>query len=201
MATTLRLGNTTSDNYSAEALEFSVKMSKCTSVARPKTWKKYALRSDETGPDAMVVDEGFYAPLKLRTEYYVDRNAACRQRYGGRCRRSRHQKEDDDVMLLDGISEDQKQKKIDTFEKIEKEELVRGFKYGTTYAPCPDGQFPRLATHKGIDICGFFPQANVGCILTSSFRLIDNKLQFRVANCPWAKYSMFGPIHRLLSNK
>ena len=78
MATTLRLGNTTSDNYSTEALEFSVKMSKCTSVARPKTWKKYALRTDETGPDAMAVDsyEGFYAPLKSRTEYYVDHNAA-----------------------------------------------------------------------------------------------------------------------------
>ena len=180
MATTLRLGNTTSDNYSAEALEFSVKMSKCTSVARPKTWKKYALRTDETGPDAMAVDsyEGFYAPLKSRTEYYVDHNAADKDMEGDDDDAD-IKKEDDDAMLLDGISEDQKHKKIDTSEKIEKEELVRGFKYGTTYAPCPDGQFPRLATHKGIDICGFFPQVNVGCILTSSFHLIDNKLQFR----------------------
>lgn len=172
MATTLRLGNTTADRYSAEALEFSVKMSKCTSVARPKTWKKYTLCADETGPDEMVVDsdESIYAPVKLRTEYYVDRNAADKdgEDEDGD---ADIKKEGDDTMLLDGISEDPKRKKVDTSEKIEKEELVRGFKYGTTHAPCPDGQFPKLATLKGIDICGFFPRANVGCT-PSFFRLI-----------------------------
>ncbi|KJA25917.1 hypothetical protein HYPSUDRAFT_1067115 [Hypholoma sublateritium FD-334 SS-4] len=161
MATTLRLGNTADDGRSAEALEFSVKMSKCTSVARPKGWTKYTLRAYETSPDEMVVDsdESIYAPLKLRSEYYVDRNAA-NKNGEDEDGDADIKKEDDDVLLLDGISEDPKRKKIDTSEKIEKEELVRGFKYGTTYAPCPDGQFPKLTTHKGIDICGFFPRAN-----------------------------------------
>ena len=42
--------------------------------------------------------------------------------------------------------------------KIEKEELVRGYKYGASFAPAPEGGFPRLKTRKGIDVCGFFPQ-------------------------------------------
>lgn len=46
-------------------------------------------------------------------------------------------------------------------EKIDKEQLIRGFKYGTTYAPCPDGQFPKLPTKKGIDFEGFFKAKNV----------------------------------------
>ena len=50
-------------------------------------------------------------------------------------------------------------------DKIDQEQLIRGFKYGSTYVPCPEGQFPRLSTRKGIDICGFFPDKNV-CFTT-----------------------------------
>jgi len=76
--------------------------------------------------------------------------------------------EDDDENLL----EDDEEKTGDNdLEKVEKEELVRGFKYGTTYAPCPDGQFPKLPTTKGIQICGFFPDKTVRIFNSvSSFR-------------------------------
>ena len=44
--------------------------------------------------------------------------------------------------------------------KIEKEELVRGYKYGASFAPAPEGGFPKLKTQKGMDICGFFSRKN-----------------------------------------
>ena len=49
----------------------------------------------------------------------------------------------------------------DIVSTLEKEDLVRGFKYGSSYVPCPSGQFERLATSKGLDICAFFEQKNV----------------------------------------
>ncbi|KAF8971598.1 SPOC domain-like protein [Flammula alnicola] len=144
MGTILRIGDV--DARSDEALELSVKASKCTSLARPKSWKKFALRVNAAA-DAMAIDEdeettgnAVYAQLKLRSEYYVDRNA--------------------EEMKKTKTENDKETKKTENLEKVEKEDLVRGFKYGTTYAPCPDGQFPKLRTRKGIDICGFFPSKN-----------------------------------------
>lgn len=44
---------------------------------------------------------------------------------------------------------------------LEKEELVRGFKYGASYVACTEGQFQKLETTKGLDVCAFFEQKNV----------------------------------------
>lgn len=108
-----------------------------------------------------------FAQLKMRTEYYVDHAGD-----HGEDDDEDVKVEDDEENLLDGPSSE-KQGKSKSLEKVEKEELIRGFKYGTTYAPCPDGHFPKLPTRKGIEICGFFPTKNV--------RLFVNKKGF--SNC------------------
>jgi ATP-dependent DNA helicase 2 subunit 2 len=167
MGTVLRIGDVSS--RSDEALELSVKASKATAIARPKSWKKFVLRTKDTAPDDMTIDDEIedndertvYTQLKMRTEYYIDRNAA-EANEEDEDGDVKMKGEDDDAMLLDAAQDDEDAKEKAThLEKVEKEDLVRGFKYGTTYAPCPDGQFPKLDTHKGIDICGFFPIENV----------------------------------------
>ena len=88
-------------------------------------------------------DKAVFAQLHMHTEYYMERDGPPKGEHEG----SKTGGNETDK------GEGEEQTHIVT---IEKEELVRGFKYGSSYAPCPDGQFPRLATRKGIDICGFF---------------------------------------------
>ncbi|KAF5356130.1 hypothetical protein D9756_004280 [Leucocoprinus leucothites] len=164
MGSILRLGDV--DTRAEEAIEILVKTSKCTAMTRPKSWKKYALREDESG-QAIVLGSGksgqsqiAYAPLKMRTEYYVDRSGD----QGTDADVDVKMEDDDGTNLLDDETkskDDTEEKKEESLEKVEKEELVRGFKYGATYVPCPEGQFPRLQTKKGIDILGFFPSKNL----------------------------------------
>ncbi|KAG1889229.1 SPOC domain-like protein [Suillus subluteus] len=143
MGTVLRLGDV--DVRPEEAIEILVKASKCTALARPKSWKKFGRR--EKTDEQMQVDEEeektVFAQLKMRSEYYIDR--------------STQDGEEQDKMDTGSDDEEDKDKNL---EKVEKEQLIRGFKYGSTYAPCPDGQFRRLNTRKGIDICGFFHAKN-----------------------------------------
>ena len=170
MGTVLRIGDV--DTRSDEAFEISVKASKCTALARPKGWKKFALRKAATR-DAMDMEldeeeqseeddrKTTFAQLRLRTEYYIDRNAGDEEDEEDEEGDVRMKEEDDEKNLLDKGENDPEKPKDNNLEKVEKEELVRGFKYGTTYAPCPDGQFPKLPTRKGIQICGFFLEKNV----------------------------------------
>ncbi|KAG7096429.1 hypothetical protein E1B28_003866 [Marasmius oreades] len=156
--TVLCLGD--SEGKPEEAWEILVKTSKCTAVTRPKSFKKFYVRIDDDkdgAQETMHVDddgekESVFVQLKARTEYYVDRDEA-----------KEGKDADGDVSMKEEeeeeVDESGKPKK-DVLEKIEKEQLIRGFKYGTSYAPCPDGQFRRLPTKKGIDICGFFPAEN-----------------------------------------
>ncbi|KAH8120739.1 SPOC domain-like protein [Phellopilus nigrolimitatus] len=140
IGTTLRLGDI--DVRAEEAVELPVKMSKCTALVRPASMKKFAKRV-ETAEEQTLRDvdddesrKDVYAQLAMQTEYFVskDENA--------------DDEKDED--------EDEGKQGEDGAEKVDKEQLIRGFKYGASYAPCPDGQFPRLSTRKGIDICGFF---------------------------------------------
>ena len=158
MGTVLRIGDV--DARADEAVELSVKASKCTALQRPKGWKKFTLREDkdeDMEEKEIDPDKAAFAQLRMRTEYYVDRNPEDEIDEDGDVKMK--QEEDEDETLLEGGEEDLD---VTNLEKVEKEELVRGFKYGTTYAPCPDGQFLKLQTRKGIDICGFFPRKNVG---------------------------------------
>jgi len=165
IGTILRLGDV--DTRAEEAVEILVKVSKCTSMNRPKSWKKYALREDEFGQPVTLYasksddSQVSYIPLKTRTEYYVDQG-------GGNSHKDDEgdleMEEDGATKLLDGNTKSNDGNKEE--EKVDIGELIRGFKYGMTYTPCPDGQFPRLQTKKGIDICGFFPAKRV-CFTSS----------------------------------
>lgn len=125
-----------------EAIEIPVKVSKATMLARPKSWKKFAARPVDNKAESS--GDTAYGQLAMRTEYFVDKNTQDR----------------------DGDLEDVKME-VDNDEKaelevFEKEELVKGFKYGTTYVTCPDGQFEKLpSVQAGIDICGFFLESKV----------------------------------------
>lgn len=152
MGTVLRLGDV--DTRPEKSLEIMVKTSKCTAINRPKSWKKFSVRKEEDDEKAkMALDgEGYvrYAQLKQTSEYFVDK---------------RDKDEDGDVKMEEAEEEldDGTKKKDPTegMESVDKETLVRGFKYGTSYAPCPDGQFLRLNTKKGIEISSFFPKKRV----------------------------------------
>ncbi|THG94528.1 hypothetical protein EW026_g6962 [Hermanssonia centrifuga] len=140
MGTVLRLGDV--EDRPEEAVEILVKASKCTAVARPKSFKKFAVREKKEDEDIIMEDEDedpkdVYAQLAMRTEYFVDHNA------------DKDEEDDEEPALPE--AEDKSKRTV-----IDKEQLVRGYKYGSSYAPCPDGNFPRLETKKGIDICGFF---------------------------------------------
>ena len=200
MSTVLRVGDV--DTRSEEAFEISIKASKCTALARPKGWKKFALREarDAMG---MEVDEenqsgedgkATFAQLMLRTEYFIDRNAGDEDEEGD----VKMKQEDGEEILLE---DDEEKLKDNNFEKVEKEELIRGFKYGSTYAPCPDGQFPKLSSRRGIQICGFFPEKTVSTF-NPFFHLADGPIfnSFAV-NCPWMKFNIFGQIHPHHNNK
>ncbi|KAH9949516.1 SPOC domain-like protein [Amylocystis lapponica] len=140
MGTLLRLGDV--DARPEEAVEVLVKVSKCTAVARPKSWKKFARREFSEGEH---VDPGktVFAQLRMRTDYVLE------PADGDAQATDKEEDEDEDVEM--GEERPKKEPEL-----IQKEDLVRGFKYGASYAPCPEGQFPRLSTRKGIDICGFF---------------------------------------------
>jgi ATP-dependent DNA helicase 2 subunit 2 len=177
MGTVLRLGDP--ESRAEEALEINIKTSKCTALNRPKSWKKFAARekSKKVDKDNKIVEvedemdvdepgvEGVpkkvtFAQLKMRTEYYVDR------------RDHNSDDEDGDVKMEEVKKEPEPEPEVDedgdpsnkvdpNAERVDKEDLIRGFKYGTTYVPCPDGQFGKLPTKKGIEICGFFLAKNV----------------------------------------
>ena len=144
MGTTLRIGDVSTRDE--EAIELPVKMSKCTAVTRPPSLKKFAKRIQEEsgeGPTSQTQEskaedgdeekKDVYVQLAMHTEYLVA------------------PKEEEEEAEKEEVAEET------TVEKVDKEQLIRGFKYGASYAPCPDGQFPHLSTRKGIDICGFFP--------------------------------------------
>ncbi|PPQ90435.1 hypothetical protein CVT25_014953 [Psilocybe cyanescens] len=173
VGTQLRIGDI--DARSDEAIELPVKMSKCTALARPKTWKKFTLmQKTKTGENQMEVDEpeanfdpdkpAVYSQVKMKTEYVVepeededeDKETVKSEDIDGDVK-MKQENDDDTVNLLDGKPAATQLPSKESATYIDKEDLIRGFKYGSTYAPCPDGQFPKLQTHKGIDVISFFP--------------------------------------------
>jgi ATP-dependent DNA helicase 2 subunit 2 len=173
MGTTLRIGDAL--NKPTESMEIQVKLSKCTSTARPKSWKPFMLRkdkdkdkeedgdggSDETEDDAEEAIDGgegdTYVELKKRSEYYRDSDKSDEgDDDEDQVQVKKKKREYDDVR----VKRDE-QPTVEDDRRVDREELIKGFKYGSTYTPCPDGQFDRLKTKKGIDVCGFFKSRNV----------------------------------------
>jgi ATP-dependent DNA helicase 2 subunit 2 len=171
----LRLGDV--EARPNEAVEILVKYSKCTALARPKSWKRFgnagAVDEDEMAVDTKVKKENGspgepdiqWRQLAMRTEYYVGN--------------------DDDVKGED-------EQDVDTApvrEQVDKDSLVKGFKYGASYVPCPEGQFPKMATVKGIDICGFFHAKNV------SFLLVQRCIQLTWTHSQFKRDQAMGEVY------
>ncbi|KAF8272335.1 SPOC like C-terminal domain-containing protein [Lactarius quietus] len=112
MATVLTLGDPS--NNPLEALEIIVKTSKCTALARPKSWKRFAPRDWRWD---WGHEENCMAQLKMRTEFHVERD----------------EQDNDDERNEDNMDVDDTKR---SGAKVEKEQLVRGFKYGSSYVPC-----------------------------------------------------------------
>ncbi|OCH84687.1 ku80-like protein [Obba rivulosa] len=141
--TILRIGDV--ESRAEEAIEIYVKTAKYTAKAPLPKMKRFSRRIKMSGEDdeRMEVDEDedktVWAQLARRTEFYIDRG---------------------DGATEDGVSEAGDAEDESKGEKVEKEELIRGFKYGASYVPCPDNVFPHLPTVKGMEICGFFKAEN-----------------------------------------
>jgi len=176
MGTVLRIGDV--EGRPQEAAEILVKSSKCTALARPKGWKKFGRRvgggeddeDEDMGGDDEDERKTAYAQLAMRTEYFVDRAEHDDDEEAA------DKGKDKDEMDVDEDGETKEKVKEENIERVEKEQLVRGFKYGTTYVPCPDGQFPKLNSVKGIDICGFFRAENVWSLPCFPHTLLINTL-------------------------
>ena len=150
-STTLRLGDV--EVRESEAIEMNVRLAKFTSLARAASWKKFIKKEDGDGDIRDVEDEGkaIFKEVKRRTEYIIDRSTEEEEGKGPTAQ----------DMSMDVDEEKSVAEEETRLEKVEKEQLVKGFKYGSTYVPCPDGQFERLNTKKGMEICGFFQRKNV----------------------------------------
>ncbi|KAF8214293.1 SPOC like C-terminal domain-containing protein [Mycena galopus ATCC 62051] len=99
----------------------------------------------------------------MRTEYYIDRCDHNSDNKGEDVKMEEPAKEKEPEPEDDNDNDEEggATNKIDPgLKQVDKEEFIRGFKYGMTYVPCPDGQFERLPTKKGINICGFFLAKN-----------------------------------------
>ncbi|RDX51486.1 SPOC domain-like protein [Lentinus brumalis] len=150
MPTILRLGDT--QTRDEEAIELVVKTSKCTALARPKGWKRFGRRklTPEEEAAKMDVDDDdiIFAQLRMRSEYFLETDENKEKGADGDGTDDEEERE----RARDDAAKD--------VVKIEKEELVRGYKYGASFAPAPEGGFPKLQTRKGMDICGFFSIKN-----------------------------------------
>ncbi|KAG6863293.1 hypothetical protein C0993_012146, partial [Termitomyces sp. T159_Od127] len=138
MGTLLRLGDV--DTKPDEAIELVIKTSKCTAMSRPKSWKKFAVRDSKPKEPSQDEDEEMemqddivetakvaYAQLKMRSEYYVEQG-------GDPDVQNDIKMEDDDEILLDKGKTMEKEARLPSeeeyaphLEKVEKEQLVRGF--------------------------------------------------------------------------
>jgi ATP-dependent DNA helicase 2 subunit 2 len=172
MSNILRLGDPA--NNPLEAIEIVVKTSKCTALARPKPWKRFAPRerkpADEMDVDSVPTrnhdwddEEGakktVWSQLRMRTEFHVEHDD-----------QEDDEKGNEDDMDIDGVK--------NCGAKVEKEQLVRGFKYGSSYVPCPDGQFAKLKHTDGNFDLRIFQCGQ--CMSTFALHPpYDNTLQFR----------------------
>ncbi|EKM60439.1 uncharacterized protein PHACADRAFT_82428 [Phanerochaete carnosa HHB-10118-sp] len=138
-ASVLRLGDV--ENHPEEAIEINVKISKCTALVRPKSFKKFARIGDEDiemqnpGDDSEPTVE--YGQLTREIRYAFDPSG----------------RRDDEEADRDAEEETEKK---DDLQDVEKEELIRGYKYGSSFVPVPENNFPKLETKRGMEICGFF---------------------------------------------
>lgn len=141
MVSKLRIGDV--DTRPEEAVELRVRTSKCTAASKAPSMKRFARR--ENLANAMEIDgQDVYTALDRKTRFFVERG-------DGRPDPDNEVQMDDEDEAHDG----------NEGEAVEKEDLVRGYKYGASFVPLDDEGLERLEPNSGIDICGFFFSKNV----------------------------------------
>ncbi|KAL4254498.1 ATP-dependent DNA helicase II subunit 2 [Abortiporus biennis] len=156
MPTELRLGDT--ENHPDESIKIFVKSSKCTAIQRPKSFKKFAIRRAELMMEKKDKDDmkQTFVQLKLRSECFGEDEEKMARAEQQKELHPELEAEDDEENDTPEQALAREKKKRELLIPLEKEDLVRGYKYGSDYVPVEDANFPRLPTKKGIDICGFF---------------------------------------------
>lgn len=154
-AYTLRIGD--NDQDPETSVEIAIKVTKGTALVRPPTAKKFAVRKpptdDEGNPIPVIVDgeeRDIYAPLKMRTEFALAKDllAAAQAAVAEAEARGESPTPFTKSGWPKGVS------------TTPKENLTRSYKYGATWVDV-EGEFEKLETKKGIDVCAFFPAENV----------------------------------------
>ncbi|CAE6491403.1 unnamed protein product [Rhizoctonia solani] len=132
------------ESFPEQAIEIAVKTSKATALVRPHSMKKFTKREAVTATQggssqarSSSDDYKHYVELKRRTEYVV--------------KLIENSNEEED--------EEEGEKQEVQGEVVEKETLVKAFKYGSTWVPCEEGHFEGLHTRKGIEVNAFIPEA------------------------------------------
>ena len=158
LPTTLRFGNVEDENLREEAISLAVRTSKATAITRPPIMKRFVRkerelnRMDWEGDGAIGALEEF-APVNRRIDYHIEKRTE-----------NGDTKAEPDIKpeeAGDGGLQLAQRRPLDDSERVEPEELVRAYKYGATYVPFEEGTFLKLATKKGLDICGFMPASKV----------------------------------------
>lgn len=142
---------------SEDSIIIPVKTGKATAVVRPAALKKFARRdgpsglgtssnklfgiSDNkskvpTGAISTYLDN--VAPLEMRTQFVLPRS------------------QDDQSRDPNNVDdEDDDPADVQNEERVEKEDLTRSFKYGSTWVPIEDLSEDRLSTQQGLEVVGF----------------------------------------------
>ncbi|CAE6469453.1 unnamed protein product [Rhizoctonia solani] len=130
--------------FPEEVIEIAVKTSKATALVRPHSMKKFTKREVVAATQGSPSQAGsspddykHYVELKRRTDYVVK--------------------------LIDSGTEEEegdedREKQEPQGEVVEKETLVKAFKYGSTWVPCEEGHFEGLHTRKGIEVVSFIAE-------------------------------------------
>jgi ATP-dependent DNA helicase 2 subunit 2 len=153
---TFRIGDP--ESMPDQAIEIAVKTSKATAIVRPHTMKKFAKRDvggareggmewETTQAESSPGDQKLYVELRRRTDYLVKLPETSREA-------------EDNTDDEEGEGE----KKESPGQVVEKETLVKAFKYGSTWVPCEEGHFDGLHTRKGIEVHGFIPESTVSAL-------------------------------------
>lgn len=188
MANMLTIGDAT--NRPEDSIAINIQLAKATSAVHPPPMKKFAKRAMPGGeaggaesqpgdsqPLGGTLNNQQYvvapledvAPLELRTEYILgsvlkeateqaSRAKASRDRYGGL-----DDEDDDEETAV--LPEPDANAPLQT---VEKDELVRAYKYGQSWVPIEDESInaDRLVTIKGVEIVGFIYESLVSCSRT-----------------------------------
>ena len=191
MANMLTIGDAT--NRPEDSIGINVQLAKATSIVHPPTLKKFAKRAmpggetesqppksgDTQAPGTSTTNQPYVvasledvAPLEMRTEYILGSalKEAAEQAASAKASRGRYGglDEGDDEEDASALPEPAVEAPLET---VDKDELVKAYKYGQSWVPIEDDSIDadRLVTIKGVEIVGFIYESLVWCLYVFIF--------------------------------